>query len=476
MAEISQRIAGEHAPRLLPTILRRRKALWLGVLCGLLVGGIIAVTRPVTYSASSTLLFPTSPASRLSALAGDGGGGDLPSVPLLDGALMIPQPGTGASTAGLLLQSHRAAETIVRATQLQRHWKLPNETETIRRFQQKLQCKAGKSGELVIGFQDKSAPQAYNVVTTSVAVLQNLSQELGLNPAEANLTFLEKQAREADARSLDSQKRLLAFQQKNGMLSVPDEAKGLIEEYQQMKMDVTRAQLEASTSAQQVAIVATGAERMIRAAQDPMPSGDNRLAPLYQHVTQAQEELALLRERLTAEHPDVLQKQAELNEATAELNREMARQTALLKSGSSPVVRDAVAQASVNQAKASGLQQALSQMETRVSALPLQQAIYARLTTELAANTDAVKLFRQELSKARIIAERNGPMFVIADPAAMPLERDPLHRPVVLGLCMLLGLSFGLAMPYLEWFRLQQEYEEQRWARTREEQHESAAA
>ncbi|HEY3377212.1 MAG TPA: hypothetical protein VGL77_06910 [Armatimonadota bacterium] len=447
------------------TLIRQyRRTLVLAAGIGLLLGGVMAALRPLTYSASATLLFPSLPGSTLSALTGGGGGGDLPSVPLLGGALITPQPGTSAATASVLLQSHRAADDVIKKLDLKGRWGLSDDRAVLRRFTQRLQCKAGKSGELYIGFQDKSAKTAYEIADAVVCELQQLSHTLGLNPAEENVTFLEQQEADARRKFMASQQAMMAFQRANQMPSLPDQAKLLITQYAQVQDDLTKARLEADAADRQLHLVSGSTEKMIKAYQDPTATGDGALSRLYQRVKQGESELVLLRERLTPNHPDVQSKKSELNEAKRQLHTEIGRQVALVKSGNFPVLRDAVVGASLTRARVAGLQSAADQLHQIVGRLPQQQAEYTLLSAELDANGDAVKLFHDELEKARILASRNGPLFVVADPPSLPLERDPAHRLVILILALFLGLGVGLLFPYFAWYGQLQAYEESRWA------------
>ena len=96
---------------------------------------------------------PRRRASRLAALTG-GCAADLPSLPLLEGDLLVPQPGSSTATATVILQSNQVRDTILRDLQLNRAWKTHSSRATKAYFDQHLLCNVGKNGELVIGFQD----------------------------------------------------------------------------------------------------------------------------------------------------------------------------------------------------------------------------------------------------------------------------------------------------------------------------------
>ncbi len=448
-------------PRFLSIVWKYRKTLLVGMAIGLLLGIVIAVLRPTTYTSTATLLFPSAPASRMSLLGG-GGSGDLPSLPLLEGALMVPQPGTSAVTASLILESNRSLREVLHQLHhdandpldLANAWKL-DDRETLEKLRENMEIKVGKQGELYVGFRDRQPQTAYRVASALVHELQVLSKELGINPAEQSVAFLEQQVQEADRKLRVATSAMLDFQRANHIVSMPDQARALAEQYAKMQSDKTAADLEASTAMRQVRVMTDVAGKMVEACIDPNPAVGNTLAQLYQQVTKIETELALLSEKLTAHHPDVQAKQAELQRAQKVLNAEIDRQLSALDQGGSPVLYPAVIQAAASHARAEGLDAALRKMQTTVERLPKQQAAYARLQAELEANVATVKLLRQELEKARIVEQSRGPNFVLLDHAELPEQPDSAGRVRIIVLLALLGLAFATLLPYREWFRTQ---------------------
>lgn len=432
-------------------LLHRRRLLLAGALIGLLLGIGIILVRKKTYTTSTTVLFPSAPTSKLAALGG--GSGDLPSIPLLDGAIMVPQPGSSAATAVVLLESRRALMNVAGQQQLRRAWRLPDDAEMLKHFRDSLNCKVGEQGELIINFQDVDAKRSYAVTRRLLDELSMLTEELGLNPAEQGVGFLSKQVAESEERWRQAQQAMLVFQQKNHIVSLPDQAKGLADQYSGLQRESITAKLEAMAAVRQLNVVAESARQLITACTDPTVSSAGTLAPLYQRVTTVESELALLKQRFTADHPDVQAKSDELAEAKRMLQAEIERQMTLLKSGSSPAVSTAVVQAAVTQARVAGMQSALQAVQRQVDTLPQQQAGYAHLTMELEASISAVKLYREELEKARIVAERRGPLYIVADPPAQPLQADPSYRLIILLLSVLIGGCLAALVPYWEFLR-----------------------
>ena len=458
-------------PSLLRTIWHARQTLLLGALCGLALGGLVALLQPTTYTATATLIFPSAPGNKLSGLLGGASTGDLPSVPLLDGVLLVPQPATSAGTAGLIVHSHHTAQAVIDELHLQQVWRLHGLAATHRRFAKGLQCTTGRDGELVVGFRDKSGPQLVTqICETLLRQLEQQTSTLGLNPARDNLAFLDAQQQQAHAKSLAAQQRLQVFQTQYRLFDAPDQAKDLADEYTKIQSDLAEAKIAAVVANREIHLVAGGMEELIRSSIDPLaipslstagnstPSGTvattGTLSPLYQKVVELESELALLHNRLTPEHPDVQSKAQELTIARRVLQGEIQRQLAVLHSGSSPVINAAVVQAAISQAKVNGLQQALQQVEQLVNTIPKLEATYMRLTAELNAAGEAEKLYREEWEKARIIAQTRGKIYEILDPVVPPVDHDPSHRLFVMVAFLILGLGIAAVKPYLDWLRM----------------------
>ena len=107
-----------------------------------LLGGVILLL-PRSYSSSASLLFAMSAASSQSggkataqssaetaatrAAAGESSSIDKPSVPLMEGLLPVPQPGTNPATAALILTSRKSAMELIKRFDLDKAWHLSME-------------------------------------------------------------------------------------------------------------------------------------------------------------------------------------------------------------------------------------------------------------------------------------------------------------------------------------------------------------
>jgi uncharacterized protein involved in exopolysaccharide biosynthesis len=447
--------AGDPAnTQLLAQLWRRRSILLWGAVLGGILGVTVALLRPTYFTATATLLFPASPVSRLPMLTGVGGG-DLPSMPLLEGALMVPQPGSSAATAALLVQSRRAQQTVITALDLQRHWDEKSLSDTHEHFTRDLINKPGRNGELYVGFRDTSPARAQRIAQTLVDELGRLSATLGIDPAQAGTDFLRAQLTQAQGELTRTQNRLLAFQERHQIVDLPEQARELAAQYAQLESDLIRAELDATVAQRQARELTAHAQRLIKACVDPVPGPSDKLGPLYTRVVSLESELTLLKDTHAPDHPTVQEQGRKLAQARQVLSAEILRQSRLVDTGSTPGVNQVVIQAAVAQARATGVRQAKATLQQRLRLLPQQQADYAQLQALLTGQVTKVQFLQQELTKAEIITQSRGPLFVVLDPAERPLKPDSAGRTFLVLLGIFLGVGAASLVPYIEWYRQQ---------------------
>ncbi len=449
-------------PSLLAVLRSYWKLLALGALMGIAIGLFIALRKQKTYTSEATLVFPSSVGMSALASFTGGGGTDLPSVPLLQGALAVPQLGSGAGTAKLIVKSRRLQYQVIRALHLEEKWKVPNAKTAAKVFEGGLKVTQGKSGELIVGFTDTSRELAYKITAATVDELRRLTAELRLDPASSNVRFLERKVAETKLRVAAAQQDLAAFQRQYHIIDLNTQAGQLAQRYAELRRDATTASLEATIALRQANMMSGHAKRLIQSAMDPVAGPNSTLSLLYQRVKEAESELALLKYQLTDEHPQVQEKERALRQAQSRLKAEMQRQFTAVQVGSSPALNQAVLQAAGNQARAAGLARALSGLQQEVDKLPRQAATYTQLSGQVQANLRALTLYQEELEKARILTQSRGPTFVELDPAEMPLEPDRGRRSTIVLLWLMMGLSLASIIPIWQWQRRQTEYENYR--------------
>ena len=135
-----------------------------------IVTGIVWLI-PRYYTSSTVLLFPgakgSSGASTSSAPSEGGATADQPSVPLMQGVLSVPRPGTSPSTAALILTSRKVTVDLINRFDLAKEWNRSLE-RSILRFHERFVCQEGKAGDLRVSFTDRDPQQARAVVEAAI--------------------------------------------------------------------------------------------------------------------------------------------------------------------------------------------------------------------------------------------------------------------------------------------------------------------
>lgn len=438
--------AGTEGVELLAVLRRHRRQLALGGILGALLLGVPRFLRPRTYTCRAVLLFPAAPrAGALRALTG-GGATDMPSLPLMEGLLSIPQPGSSPETAKLILGSQRATMALVRRLGLAEKWELPPE-KARRKLGKALELKVGDTGDLGISFAHPEPELAVAVVQSTIDQLTRSIEELKLDPAAQSVAFIRKELASSEAAFARASEALVRFQRENGNLPPDTLVQHLGSQYGQLQTSLVTAEVEANTTAARARNLTSAAEAMLRAAQDPTGNPESLLGQLYENVVTQELKLSVLRRKYADEHTEVVAAQQQLEQAREALQQEVQRQLAGLGQGQSPFVGDAVVAAAVAQAKVDGLRQAVAKLRRQLDRVPERQARHAHLLLDLETQKARVVALRAELVKAQLFADRTGPRFVVVDPPVKPVLPNPRGalRMALLGFILgVMGTSLAL--------------------------------
>jgi uncharacterized protein involved in exopolysaccharide biosynthesis len=464
-------------PSLWGTLKRWWMFLVVGLLLGIGGGFLVYWTTETTYTVKSMLLFPSAAMSGYSALTG-GGSADLPGLPLLDGAVIIPQPGTSADTATLLLESMRGRKEILLRLREKRHldmgniWSLKDawvpvldkdgkptaETtpadKLLKQLGGKLTCKTGKLSELYLEATDTDKTIAQAIVMEAINELSIMTIELPLDPARRSVAYLNNEVKNAQKQLDDAQKRMTAFQQKTLIISVAEQSQSLSTQYVQAQNDAADADVAVQTATEKVNKLSANARDLLNKCMDPSGNGQSALlTSLFGKVRDIESELALLRLKLADDNPEIVAKIHAHDIAVSQLTDEINRQLLLVNAGSSPAVSQAFVDKFATEARAYGQHQAVNTLKARVAQLPTQEAEFTRLEADVTRWTETLQMMETEQQKAVIVAQSRGPVFQVQDPPELPTDRDSRGGPKKMALGTLLGLALGLAFPLIDYQR-----------------------
>lgn len=407
------------------------KQIGIAAVAGAVFLALVGVAIPKTYTSSASLLFPgatgsggnVNPEARTppppAATAGtSGSGSDQPSLPLLQGVLTVPQPGTSPTTAGLILKSRKTIARIVRQYDLDKEWGLSLETAT-NRFQQSFVCTSGTSGDLRIAYTDRSRQRAKRVLSTAVQLLTSSVEELSLDPAARNLQFLKESLAKAEEDYAAAQKVVVDFQKSLGGAPPDMQVEYLGQIHSGLEKDLIQAEVEESVARANSKAITDMGGKILRMSQDPAGSDKALVTIQYHDLVSKESDLALLREKFTDKRPEVVQARQAVDVSRRKLQEEVRRQTEAIKEGASPFVKDAVLAAVNASARAEGLRKSERATRQKLSTLPEAQAQFAQLEANLRDERNRLSLVRSEYAKAELIAQSRGPQFVVVDPPAI---------------------------------------------------------
>ncbi len=423
----------------IPKQIRFLQILAMAAVGGAALMALLWLVIPRTYTSSASILFPGT--SRVAApsgfgeqgppttggAAGTGGGSiDQPSLPLMQGLLSVPQPGTSPSTAGIILKSRKTITRLIDKFDLAKEWGLSNE-RAIERFTEDFVCSEGLSGDLRIGYTDYKPERARSIVAEAIDVLTQSVKELSVDPADKNLALLQKSLDTAQKDCADAQKELVDFQTAVGGAPPDTQLTSLSQIYSDTLRDLYTAKVESATAESNARSVSDQAAKMIALSQDPTGSEKSMISVLYSRMVDAETQLSNLRRKYTDKRPEVVAAKQALDVATRDIKAEVSRQLMSVKAGASPFVKDSILAAVTAKAKEEGLRGAEQQIRERLQTLPATQAKYTQLQLNLRDERSRLTLIRGEYVKAQLIAQSRGPQFVVVDPPILPQRANRME-------------------------------------------------
>lgn len=403
------------------------------LICSIIAGGI-RLAIPRSYSSTAALLFPggSSQAGAISGATGStapempgatGSGADQPSLPLMQGVLNVPQPGTSPATAGMILKSRQTTEELINRFDLQKVWGYTFE-RAVERLQDDLQCIAGSSGDLRIIYTDTSPKRTQEVASYALKLLTDQIEKLSLDPAGRNLRFLKESLVKAERACESAQKSLVEFQSATGGAPPDSQILTLGQTYSDIQKDLIRARADVTAAESAESKTRQLNTQMIQTAQDPTNSEKSLISILYSKVNSDEIELNLLKQKYTDKRPEVVLASKQLEVDRQSLNHEIDRQTQGMKTGSSPFISQSVVSASTAKSRTQELEDALLRIRQQMRTLPAAQAQYGQLTANLRDERARLSLVRSEYVKAQLITQSRGPQFVVLDKPVVPLRAN----------------------------------------------------
>src|SRR5262249_50311549 len=144
-------------------------------------------------------------------------------------------------------------------------------------------------------------------------------------------------------------------------------------------------------------------------------------------LTDLDAQLAVARQEFTDEHPTVQQLRSEVDETRRQIEAEAGRVRRSLDTGLAPELVKLEVEQIAGEARLSALDRAINGYRAQFERLPEEGLQYARLARDREVQEGLYTLLTSEYERARLMEAREGPSFVVLDPAVIP-ERHVLPR------------------------------------------------
>jgi uncharacterized protein involved in exopolysaccharide biosynthesis len=442
---------------------RRPRWWWplLGMALATLLGVIYLHARTPSYTAQAALFFPppnidiwdsdTTP--------------DLASIPVLNGARILPLPGTSANRAAILLTTRQLLrELATQHPEWAQAWHVPV-TENGRPSPAFTAClhngarvRVGDLGELYVGFCDHDPVLAQQVATAMVGALTARSGILKSNAADETIKYLKRAIADEEATSRAAKFTLSTYLSDHHFSAPETVAASTAAEYARRQEELASAKLEADV-ADEAASKSTGvAWEQINAGMDIGGPATGPLDTLYRQVLACRAKLAAEEEHKTAAHPDVVAARQALQAAEKRMSEEATRQAALLMPNrgattANPALATTVKRALLAHSRLEGLRKELALSERSVRSLPVQLTQYSKLKADVEQASARLAIYRSELDKARLYSGLGGAAFSVLTPALIPSDPDGLPALLLLAIIAAIGLTLGSLPLAIQWAR-----------------------
>ena len=233
------------------TLARRWKLLCLGGILFLGISAGLIISIPLKFEAQATVLF-TSPSS-------NSGGG---ALSLLKGAglegaglgSLLGKDEANLDQAASILESNQLAFWAFKKFRLDTAWRDTTKPDSLRPedilklWKGVFKSDFDDKSALELSYTSKSPILAAEIVDGVCTWLDSMTKAIQLTQTKENLAFVEQQlALQSDA--FDSaERRLLTYQQKNRILSLPDQVQASVEGSAKLEGEAEMAEIQARTA------------------------------------------------------------------------------------------------------------------------------------------------------------------------------------------------------------------------------------
>lgn len=432
-------------------ILWRRKGMILVILilsCGSAYG--VSKLLPKAYEGRTTLIFPRSEGggSTLASFLSSSGMKGSGSLPGLGGLLGEAPP--SAELVEALLRSRTLATRVALTCDLKRVYKTASLEKTVRRLQDATTIRSDKTEALQVAVRAPTPDLAATVTNRMVSELKRMADEkVDLFLARKNRRFIERQLARAQRDLARAEERLKRFEEAHAIVSLKDEVRTAIESMAEIEKERTLARVEGADVDAQLAEVRRQVQAQTSHPVEDLPAHSSVVRDLREKLVELNAQLAVANEEFTPAHPTVQQLQAEVDETRRQIEAEARRVRRSLNTGLAPELVKLEVEKIAGEARTTALDRAINGYRAQFDRLPEEGLQLARLTRDREVQEGIYTLLTSEYERARLMEAREGPSYVVLDPAVVP-ERPVFPRTLInVIVAGVLGLWLGVTCAFL---------------------------
>lgn len=284
-----------------------------------------------------------------------------------------------------ILKSRTVQEAAIREFDLMKLWKSRDMDVAVRTMQKRVVIEINDEGLIVVRVWEKKPQLAADLANFFVGQLQEVNIELSTQSARANRVFLEDRVEEINIKLAGAEEELRCFQEANGAYSIPEQTKAMIE---------TAAEIQA-------------------------------------HIYMLEVEIQVLEGSMKPDHPQLVNKQLELNELKKTLQS----------------------------LQSDNLESNETGFQIPFERIPEVGMTYIRLYREAEKHQKILEYLIPQLEQARLEEVKNTPSVQVLDEAKPPFRKAKPVRShltlIILFIGMLLTAAYALLAE--KWIKVKEE-------------------
>lgn len=306
-------------------------------------------------------------------------------------------------------------------------------------------------------------PQEAKIAADVVAAeFKRVYADINNSAVRQSREFIEAQLETTRKAMVKAQTALRKYKEENGIVAIDQQGQAAVQRLTQAKMDLNRAQAEASVSNARLEKVTKEIQGLPEyEISNTQTSRDPIWQQYAQNRAQLETQLAEMRTRRGDKHPEVIGLKKQINDLTDNMKETKQDYIAAQTKSKSQVYVNTMGNwvnAKIDDVGSNAQVQAmnvvLDQIHDDLSVLPEQQAKYAELETDVTAATNTYGLMRSKLDEAKIKEQqsKNEVTLKTIDPAYwVPVnQRKPLKLILALLLSPLLGIGAAFLLHYTD--------------------------